>query len=257
MDIDYNLLYEKFLMLTESYNSRLDHELFSKNLNVGYAKDTSYIYYNKNMFSKSLLHHINAKKCLIKRISKKLPEKANPNEYTLYYFDSDNKLLYSSLKIDERRKIVTVFFDECVQIKYYVTKNTRDEESFSLLSAEINEFDDNNNIIKCETFKNEKKPPYGTSISCEYYYYDNEILSKIESFEDYNPNFTLDSFIKSYCPDRIINPEKFTYLFEKNNEDILVKKIRHYSESENRIEDFLFKRKEINRLKSNGINCFE
>lgn len=252
MNIDYDLLHEKFLMITGSYNNRLNHELFSKNLNVGYAKDTAYAYYDKNMFSKSLLHHINAKKCLIKRISKKLPEKANPNEYNLYYFDSDNKLLYSSLKIDENCKTITVFFDKCVQIEYLVTKNYRGEESFSVLSAEINEFDDNNNIIKCETFKK-----YGTSISCEYYYYDKERLAKIESFENYDPNFALDRLIRFACPDRIINPEKFTYLFEKNNEDILVKKIRHYSESENRIEDFLFKRKEINRLKSNGINCFD
>lgn len=257
MDIDYDLLYEKFLMITGTYNNRLDHGLFSKNLNVGYSKDTANIYYNKNMFSKSLLHHINAKKCLIKRISKKLPEKSNPNEYTLYYFDSDNKLLYSSLKIDEYRKMVTVFFDKYVQIEYLGTKNIRGEESFEIISAEINEFDDNDNIIKCETFKNEKKPPYGTSISCEYYYYDDERLAKIESFENYNSNFALDSLIRFACPDRIINPEKFTYLFEKSNEDILVKKIRHYSESENRIENFLFKRKEINRLKSNGINCFD
>lgn len=251
MYIDYDLLHEKFLMLTGTYNNRLEHELFTKNLNVGYAKDTSNIYYGKNMFSKSLLHHINAKKCLIKRISKKLPEKANPNEYTFYYFDLDNKLLYSSLKIDENRKTVTVFFDKCVQIEYLVTKNNRGEESFSVLSAEITEFDDNN-IIKCETFKK-----YGTSVSCEYYYYYNEKLAKIESFENYDPNFTLDSFIRFACPDRIINPEKYTYLFEKNNEDILVTKIHHYSESQNRTENFLFNRKEINKLKSNGINCFD
>lgn len=257
MDIDYNALYGKFLMITESYNNRLDHELFSKKYNIGYAKDISNIYYNKNMFSKSLVHHFNAKKCLIKKILKKLPDTANPSEYTVYYFDSDNNLVYSSLKIDETKRIVTVFFDKCVQIEYVVTKKNDDKECFSILSAEINEFDSNNNIIKCETFKNKKKHPYGTSISGEYYYYDNNRLAKIESFVNYNPNFNLNSFIKSYCPDRIINPEKYTYLFEKNNEDILVKKIHYYSKTENRSEELLLKKNEIIKLQSNGINCFD
>lgn len=259
MNIDYNLLYEKFLTITKSYNSKLDHEIFSKNLNVGYAKDTA-IFYDKNMFSKSLLHHINAKKCLIKRISKKLPNNANPNDYTLFYFDSNNKLLYSSFKIDENRKMVTVFFDDRVQIEYYVTKNDYGKECFSIISAEINEFDDNNKIIKCETFQNEKKSPFGTSISCEYYYYDKENLAKIECYMNYNPNFyteRFNSFRRLYCPDRIINPEKYTYLFEKSNEDILVKKIHHFSETEDHIVNLLLTRKEINKLKSNGINCFD
>ncbi|MBQ6213288.1 MAG: hypothetical protein IJJ57_10415, partial [Ruminococcus sp.] len=124
MDIDYNILYEKFFKLTESYNSKLDHEFFIKKFYVGYAKDSAYIFYNKNMFSKSILHHVDAKKCLIKKILKKIPANADPNEYTIYYFDSNNKLLYSSLGIDTLRKIVTVYFDECVQIEYLVTKNS-------------------------------------------------------------------------------------------------------------------------------------
>ena len=257
MDIDYNILYEKFFKLTESYNSKLDHEFFIKKFYVGYAKDSAYIFYNKNMFSKSILHHVDAKKCLIKKILKKIPANTDPNEYTIYYFDSNNKLLYSSLGIDTLRKIVTVYFDECVQIEYLVTKNSFGEEIFDILSAEINEFDDNKKIIKCEVFKNEKKSPYGTSISIEYYFYDNERLSKVENYMNYNPNFILDSIVKMYCPNRIINPEKYTYLFKNNNDDILVKKIHHYSETEERIENLSLKRKEIEKLKSNGFNCFE
>ncbi len=255
MNIDFDLLYEEYLTYKELYTNKLNCTLFSKSYNISYAKDTSYIYYGKNMFSRSLLRHFNAKKCLIKKLLKKLPRNANPNEYTAFYHDSENKLIFSELRLDDCKRNITVFFDEYVQIECFVTKRPNGEEHFSILSLEICEYDDKN-LTKCITFTNKFRSPYGISISVEYYHYDNNQLTLIESYENYNKNFILNNVVKAYCPDRIINPEHFEYSFIKNNDDLLVKKTHYFSKRDTHTEEIIFKKKEIFNLKSNGIECF-
>lgn len=255
MNIDFDLLLEKYSTIKELYANKLDYSIFSKTYNIAYAKDLSYIYYDKNMYSHSLLHHFNAKKCLFKRLMKKLPQNANPDEYTAFYFDSDNNLLFSSLRLDDNRRNITVFFDENIQIEYLATKNSDSKECFSILTVEVSEYDSNNNIIKCETFKNVLRQPYGISISVEYYNYSDNKLTEIESYENYNQNFVLNDTIKLFCPDRIINPEHYKYQLIHKNDDILIKKIHYFSKKDTRTEELLFKQKEILKLKSKGIEC--
>ena len=254
MNIDFDLLLEKYSAIKEMYIDKLDYSFLSKPYSIAYAKDSSYIYYDKNMYSHSLLHHFNAKKCMFKRLMKKLPQNANPDEYTAFYFDSDNKLIFSSLKLDDNRRNITVYFDENIQINYLATKNSDNKECFNILSVEVSEYD-NNNIIKCETFKNVLRQPYGISISIEYYNYSNDKLTEIESYENYNRNFVLNDTIKMFCPDRIIHPEHYKYQLIPKNDDILIKKIHYFSEKDSRIEELLFKQKEILKLKSKGIEC--
>ncbi len=254
MNINFDSLLEKYSTIKELYANKLDYSIFSKTYNIAYAKDLSYIYYDKNMFSHSLLRHFNAKKCLIKKLLKKLPQNANPDEYTAFYFDSDKNLLFSSLRLDDNRRNITVFFNENIRIEYLATKNSDNKECFSILSVEVSEYD-NNNIIKCETFKNVLRQPYGISISVEYYNYSNNKLTEIESYENYNQNFVLNDTIKLFCPDRIINPEHYKYQLIPQNDDILIKKIHYFSEKDFRTEELLFKQKEILNLKSKGIEC--
>lgn len=252
--------YDKYNELKYKYIDTLDWEKYSdySGYEVKYGKDTSILFSDKPMFSASILRHIDANKCLFSKLFKKIPKSSKPQEYTAYYYDNE-KLIMSEFKLDAYSKQITFYIsndnNEKVQITFFIMPNENGQPQKHLSSLEYSVYDDNK-LIKCETYINQSKPPYGISVYGEYYQYENSKLIKAIKYDNYNSNFKMDAVMKELCPTLVINPYIYEYEFEYLDNSVFCQKTRKHSQNENNTNRYELKRAVLNDLSDNGVACF-
>ncbi len=208
-----------------------------------YGKDS-------RMFSRSILRHIDENKCLFKRLSSKLKENQNANDYAKFYFDEHESLIMSEVLLPYEQSVVTVYIDEKIQATYlYANKKC------SLYSLECCEYDTDGKLLSCETYSVLFKPPYGIRVDSEYYTYRDNLLLNAVKLENFNANFKLNEMMKALSPKRIINPDIYEYVFIYENE-VLCKKTYKFAEDNYLEETINLKKSELDKLKKHDIDCF-
>lgn len=255
--------YDKFEEIKNKWIDTIDfnkHDSFS-GYDVKYGKDISILFSDKSMFSSSVLRHIDANKCLFTVLKNRLLAKTKSQDYTLYYYDRDDKLILSEFVVDAFCKQRTYYMSnniESVQISYFIMSTEYGQQKRYFDSVEYAVYDNNHRIIKCETYVNQSKQPYGVSVSGEYYMYEHNEgkLIKAVKYEDYNQNFMKNEIMRTLCPDLIINPYVYEYDFEYDQNHIFCQKVRKYSSNENKIDRYELHRDELIKLRNNGVNCF-
>ncbi len=228
--------------------------------NIKYGKDISIIASDKQMFSASILRHIDVNKCLFSKLHNNLPKRSLKQNYTLYYFDNNDKLIMSEYLLDDLTKQLIFYIsngNENIQIKYFIMPDENGQQKKYFSAAEYALYDSENKVIKCETYIIRSKPPYGISAYGEYYKYDDEgKLIRAIKYDDYNKKFKMDAAIKELCPELVINPLIFEYDFEYEQDHIFCQKTRKYSRNENKIKRFELNISELIKLSDNGVDCF-
>lgn len=161
-----------------------------------------------DMFSCRLLRHFDNEKCQIKRLTKILKSSAISSNYTHFFFDASGKLLRAEFQIFPGEKIVTIYFSK----EFHVLYRSINGELY-LYGAEVNEFDNNDRIIKSESIQIQSKPPIGIRYFGEYYYYNEDMLISAEKIRDCFFRKKLNNFVW----EKSQNPTIYSYSFEYSN----------------------------------------
>lgn len=99
MLIDVNEFIEKtnknLNTVREKQNGFIDLEKYKNRsqYTVKIGKDISFNYCDRDMFSGSILRHIDANKCLFSALHRQLPKRANKAEYTLFYYEGERLIM--------------------------------------------------------------------------------------------------------------------------------------------------------------------
>lgn len=251
----YNFLYKQYF--TECKEKLNDIQ--KSNLNLFYSKSYRYGEVG-DIFSNSILRHIDAGKCLYKQPSAKIRKGVDVNDYYMLYYDSNHKLVMSEPVYSHHFKLVTIYFDKNIQITYSVDDDgSTPQFSPQFRSMEYTEYN-NGHIGSCEKFSQQYNSPYGVEISGEYYKYDGLKLISAIRIENYNTAyepFQHPALSLGFIPGRIINPDIFCYDFEYDNpEKLICKKTQRYTSECNKENTITLAMSEIEKLSKFGLNCF-
>jgi len=254
-------LAEKYNFLQERYCTECIEKLNNiqrSDLNLFYSKHYHYSEIG-DIFSNGLLRHIDAGKCLYKQPSTKIRKSADINDYYALYYNSNHQLLISEPVYSHYFKLVTIYFDENIQITYSVDDDGGDS-SPQFRFMEYTEYS-NGNVLSCEKFAKQYNPPYGVEINGEYYEYEGIKLISAIKIENYNTAyepFQNPVLRFEFIPGRILNPDIFYYDFKyDNSEKLICKKTQRYTTECTKENTLTLVKSEIEKLKKFGVNCFE
>lgn len=202
---------------------------------IRYGKSPLHI----NMFSCSLLRHIDAQSCHIKKLSNKIKAGANPRDYDAHFFDENGILVKSEYDLGDGENLVTVYISRDFHVTYYNVMGRN-----YVHCAEYNEYD-GDILMKSERIQVRSKIPKGIEYYGEYYKYGNNQLTSAEKIE----NCYFSRTPEGYIPNTKWNSFVQLYDFQYNNGSVAA----HVTPGKRVLT---LKEKDIDKLKNNGVYCF-
>jgi hypothetical protein len=256
VEFNKNIVLQKYKDLRARYIEPYIPDISPEGYTVRYAKIPDPCL-SSDLCSHRILQHFEAKKALCPRFYKKLPQGAIAESYAAAYYKDDGKIHHIEYKMDEARRYVTLRISDQLLVDYHVEYFPGRKPFITFNSMEWTEFDANGRPISVESFGGNGTLSGGTIISGEYYQYENGRLIHADLFKDFDTSGRIEaSLLIRMVPDRITNPDVFSYDFQRTEGGILCTKTNHWSESKTYTGSFLMPEKELKKTEEYGIPCF-
>ena len=229
MDFPREELLKKYYSLREQYVDPYKPDFKAEGGTVRYMKFND-AWKGLNPFARFLLPRLTyTKNRFPNPRAKSIPANANPDEYVLVRYDADGKVRTAELAPNGNSCLAVVYVSDQLTVSYTLYRNDDASETYRLFGFEWHEYDDSGRLLSWEEFRCPTESADAVAIDCEYYEYENGVLSRaryFKNFENNPPKMTMNLVLKM-MPDRIFNPEKFEYLFRRVP-DGLYYTCRHY-----------------------------
>ena len=222
---------------------------------------TKYIRFNDawlglNPFDKCLISRLtNPKNTFPKTPSAKLKGNANPDNYVMLRYDKEGNLKMAYFERDGVMDMAFVYVSKQLTIGYSLEAAPGGGLTHSLYNFEWYEYDDAGRLISEETFRGCGSPKDDVIINSEYYEYDGDVLCRAWQFKDFEkyPMHSTASFVMSVMPDRLFNPDKFLYTFQRVADGLDYTCNHYYRKSQTLTHEDHVAEKTLSHLAENGI----
>lgn len=217
---------------------------------------TRYIKFNDawrglNPYNKFLISRLeNRKNTFPKKPSNKISPKANPDNYVILKYDSDG-----NLKMAYVANIVFVYVSKQLTIGYSIDSDLDSTVKYDHFNFEWYEYDDDGRLLSTEEFRGYGTPKDDVIINCEYYEYDEGVLSHAWSFKEFQryPFEMTINMVKQLMPDRIFNPDKYEYSFKRVADGLDYTSKHYYRVSQTLTDEGHVSEEMLSNLGENGI----
>ena len=248
-------LLEKYAELRRTYIEPYEPDLSDEAYTVRYAKIPDPCL-SSDLCSHRIIQHFEAKKALFPRFYKNLPKGACAEAYAAAYFDPDGNLHHMAHRIDETKRYITIPVSEQLLADYRVEELPGRKPFVTFLSMEWTEYGDDGNPVSVESFRRNGSLADGVIINSEYYQYENGKMIRADRFDTFDSDFQSGGLVLRFVPDRIMNPEVFSYDFEPAEGGVLCTRTNFWSKSKTYTHSFLMPQKELQKMEEHGIRCF-
>ena len=255
MEFNREAMLQKYADLRSRYVEPYEPDFSHEHDTVRYVKipDVSSA---ANLYSRSVLRHFEAKRALFPRQYKILPKGANPAEYDAMYFAPDGNLhlaVYTGLPDGE---LICVNVSEQLVLTYRIQEQPGRKPFVTFLSMEWTEYDADSNPVSVEGFRRNGSLADGVLINSEYYQYADGRMVHAERYAAFDSDDRGNPLLLRFVPDRIYNPEMFSYDFRRTEEGVLCERTHYWSRSKTYTASILLPEKELLKMEKNGLSCF-
>lgn len=171
-----------------------------------------------NPFARFLLPRLtHAKNTFPNPRATKIPANANPDEYVTVRYDASGTLRTTELGFYNNSCHAVVYVSDQLTISYTLYFGPDGTRTYRMTGFEWHEYDDSGRLLSWEEFRCPTESPDAFAIDCEYYEYENGVLSRARYFRNFenNPDPMAGSLILRMMPDRLYNPDRFEYEFRR------------------------------------------
>ena len=207
-------------------------------------------------FDKFLIPKLTNRKDTFPKAPKaKLAKNADPANYVTLKYDSDGTLKVAYQGEPGSNELAFVYVSEQLTIGYWIESGQDGAVSYSLYNFVWHEFDDEGRLISVEEFHGSGSPTDDVKINCEYYEYEDGILSHVWQFKDFRkyPMQVTVNLIRQMMPDRIYNPDQFEYTFQRTEDGLDYTCNHYYRKSQTLTHSDHVVQEKLSHLAENGI----
>lgn len=171
-----------------------------------------------NPFEKLLITRLaNRKNTFPKAPSAKLKKNADPANYVTLKYDGDGNLKAALYGEDGAYDLAYVYVSKQLTICYRLEAGPEGTVTPSLSDFDWYEYDDAGRLISAELFRGNGSAKDDVIINAEYYEYDDDVLVRAWQFTEFEkyPMQMTSYLVANMMPDRIFNPNRFEYTFQR------------------------------------------
>lgn len=184
---------------------------------------TRYVRFNDawrklNPFEKLLIPKVtNRKNTFPKSPSAKIPKNGNPANYVTLKYDAEGNVRAALFGDEGAYSIAIVYISRQLTVTYTLEPDLNGAMTHSMLEFEWYEYDSADRLVEAEIFRGSGSAKDDVIINAEYYEYDGDVLAHAWQFTDFQkyPMQMTAYLVQTMMPDRIFNPNRFEYVFER------------------------------------------
>lgn len=255
MEFDQKKLLAKYAELRQQYANPYEPDLSPEGRTVRYAKIPD-VSASANLYSRAILRHFDSKKALFPRQYAKLPKGADAAEYDALYFDPDGRLHHLDYCAPGFGRFAAVLDSDQLVLTYRIFDQPDRKPFITLLTMEWTEYGADGEPVSVTEFRRNGSLADGVIINCEYYQYENGRMCHADRFAEFDSDFSGGGLITRLAPDKILNPEIFSYDFQRTEGGVRCTRTHFWSRSKTYRASILMPEKELLKLEKNGIRCF-
>lgn len=247
-------LLEKYIRIYEQYVAPYEPDFEVAGGTTRYVRFND-AWYGLDPFDKLLITRLtNRKNTFPKAPMAKLKSNADPANYVMLRYDKEGNLKMAYYEKDGDINFAFVYVSKQLTIGYSL-EAAAGGVTHSLYDFEWCEYDDAGRLISVEKFRGSGSAKDDVIINSEYYEYEGDNLSHAWQFKDFEkyPPYTTNSLVMNLMPDRLFNPDRFEYTFQRVDDGFDFTCSHYYRKSQTITHKDHIAQATLSHLAENGI----